>query len=142
MRRCWHATRAGTHPSFRPSSMRDTSGSWRWSENAARPRSGRGRMRGILADVNVRKQRRALLSIWTSDAWRDLWNGLGLVVENFRTLGLAHDASDAIIWRTCQREQLVLITGNRNKRGTDSLEATIQNENQPDRLPVITIANT
>ncbi len=99
-------------------------------------------MRGILADVNVRKQRRALLSIWTSDAWRDLWNGLGLVVENFRTLGLAHDASDAIIWRTCQREQLVLITGNRNKRGTDSLEATIQNENQPDRLPVITIANT
>jgi hypothetical protein len=61
---------------------------------------------------------------------------------DFRTLALPLDAPDSIIWRTCQREQLVLITENRNKRGLDSLEATIQNENQPDSLPVITIANT
>jgi hypothetical protein len=90
----------------------------------------------------VRKQRRALLAIWTSDAWRDLWDALGLVVENFRTEGLADNATDAEIWRTCQREELVLITGNRNKRGPDSLEATIQNENRPNSLPVITIPDT
>ena len=29
-------------------------------------------MRGILADINVGKQRRAILRIWTSDTWRDL----------------------------------------------------------------------
>src|SRR5262249_14704691 len=76
-----------------------------------------------------------------SDTWHDLWNALGLSVETFPTLGLPDDAPDALIWRTCQREQIVLITGNRNKRGPDSLEATIRNENQPDSLPVVTIAD-
>ena len=68
-------------------------------------------MRGILADINVGKQRDALLSIRTSDRCREIWNGLGLVVGSFPTLGLSYDASDALIWTTCQREQLVLITG-------------------------------
>ena len=54
-------------------------------------------MRGILADINVEGQRDAVLSIWASDSWRDLWNGLGLVVESFPTLGLAFDAPDALI---------------------------------------------
>ena len=99
-------------------------------------------MRGILADINAEGALTSLRYIWLSDAWRELWIGLNLSVEDFRTLGLPFDAPDSIIWRTCQREQLVLITENRNKRGSDSLEATIQNENQPDRLPVITIANT
>jgi hypothetical protein len=98
-------------------------------------------MRGILADINVGRQRDAILAIWVSDGWRDLWSGLGLVVENFPGLGLSHDASDAVIWRTCQREGLVLVTGNRNRRGPDSLEAVIRDENQPDSLPVITIAD-
>ena len=42
-------------------------------------RSERPRMRGILADINVVAQADALLSIWTSDAWREFWDGLGLV---------------------------------------------------------------
>jgi hypothetical protein len=96
-------------------------------------------VRGILADINVGAQVRALLLIWASDTWRELWNDLGLVVEDFPALGLAYNAPDAVIWRTCQRERLVLITANRNKRGPDSLEAVIQHENQPDSLPVITI---
>jgi hypothetical protein len=99
-------------------------------------------MRGILADINVGKQRRAIVAIWHSDTWREIWNSLGLSVVSFPALGLSFDASDAVVWRTCQRERLVLITGNRNKRGLDSLEAVIQSENQPDSLPVITIANT
>jgi hypothetical protein len=99
-------------------------------------------MRGILADINVGKQRRAILAIWSSEYWRDLWEGLDLVVESFQGLGLTLNASDAVIWRTCQREQLVLITGNRNKDGPDSLEAVIRDENQPDSLPVVTIADT
>jgi hypothetical protein len=99
-------------------------------------------MRGILADINVVAQVEALVFIWTSDTWRELWLDLGLVLETFPTLGLSYDAPDALIWRTCQRKELVLITGNRNRRGPDSFEATIQAENQPDSLPVVTIANT
>jgi hypothetical protein len=98
-------------------------------------------MRGILADVNVGRQRRAILRIWTSDTWRDLWNALGLQVFDFGALGLSDRSPDSLIWRTCQREQLVLITANRNEEGPDSLEATIRDENQPDSLPVVTIGN-
>jgi hypothetical protein len=99
-------------------------------------------MKGILADINVGKQRRAILAIWASDTWRDLWNELGLSVMSFPTLGLSYDSPDDLIWRTCQREGLVLITGNRNDDGLNSLEATIRAENQPRSLPVITIADT
>ena len=98
-------------------------------------------MRGILADINVGKQRRAILAIWASETWLDLWNALGLSVFSFPMLGLNYNASDALIWTTCQREELVLITGNRNKRGPDSLESIIQRENQADSLRVITIAD-
>jgi hypothetical protein len=90
----------------------------------------------------VGKQRRVILAILASDTWRDLWNELRLSVVSFPTLGLAYDAPDDLIWKTCQREELVLITGNRNHDGPDSLEATIRNENRPDSLPVITIADT
>jgi hypothetical protein len=55
-------------------------------------------MRGILADINVGAQVRGLLSIWTSDTWRELWQDLGLAVVSFPTLGLAYNASDALIW--------------------------------------------
>lgn len=98
-------------------------------------------MRGLLADINVGRQRDAILSIWASEYWLDVWNDLGLAVENFPGLGLDYNASDAVIWRTCQREGLVLITANRNQRGPDSLEAVIRDENQPDSLPVVTIAD-
>jgi hypothetical protein len=99
-------------------------------------------MRGVLADINMVGQGVALVSIWTSDAWRDLWTELGLTVETFASLGLPFDAPDTLIWRTCQREGIVLMTDNRNDDGPDSLEATIRHENQSDSLPVITIADT
>jgi hypothetical protein len=83
-------------------------------------------LRGILTDINVGRQRRAIASIWVSDSWRDLWRGLGLVMESFPALGLSYDSSDALVWRTCQRERLVLLTGNRNDEGPDSLEANVE----------------
>ncbi len=98
-------------------------------------------MRGILADINVGAHVRALVLIWASDTWCGFWDDLALAVEDFPALGLSFRASDAEIWRTCQREGLVLITGNRNRRGPNSLEAVIQNENHPDSLPVMTIAH-
>lgn len=98
-------------------------------------------MKGILPDINAGKHIRALMSVWNSDSWRDLWYGLGLAVASFPALGLAYDAADADVWRTCQKEGLVLITGNRNNDASDSLEAVIRDENLAISLPVITIAN-
>jgi hypothetical protein len=45
------------------------------------------------------------------------------------------------IWRTCQTEQLILITDNRNLDAPDSLEAAIREHNQPESLPVFTISD-
>jgi hypothetical protein len=62
-------------------------------------------------------------------------------VESFSALGLPYDSSDAVVWRACQREGLVLITANRNADDPDSLEAVIRGENQPDSLPIVTISD-
>ena len=98
-------------------------------------------MRGILADINVVGHVEGIVAIWTSATWRDLWDALVLEVFDFGALGLSDRSPDALIWRTCQQEQLVLITANRNDDGPDSLGTTIRNENQPDSLPVVTIAD-
>ena len=98
-------------------------------------------MRGILADNDVEGYVRIIHAIWLSETWRDLWNGLGLSVESLSTLRLPHDSSDALIWRMCQKENLVLVTANRNASDPDSLEPVIRNEDQPDSLPVVTLAN-
>ena len=80
-------------------------------------------------------------AIWLSDAWRDLWNDLGLTVLRLSAVGLDPESSDAVVWRSCQEEGLVLVTGNRNADVPVSLERIIRGENRPDALPVITLAN-
>jgi hypothetical protein len=98
-------------------------------------------MRGILADNDIEGFVIGILSIWLSDNWRDFWQELDISVQTLAELGLPPESSDALIWRTCQTEHLVLVTGNRNRRGADSLEAVIRAENQLDSLPVVTVAN-
>jgi hypothetical protein len=44
------------------------------------------------------------------------------------------------VWKTCQAHSVILVTANRNKRGSESLEATIQELNDSTCLPVLTIA--
>jgi hypothetical protein len=99
-------------------------------------------LKGLLADNDSEGSLNVILRIWSSDTWRELWNELGLSVESFSSLGLSSDASDAEVWRTCQLEKLVLITGNRNADGLESLEMVIRVENRPDSLPVVTFANS
>ena len=76
--------------------------------------------------------------IWLTDTWRELWFDLSISVESFESLGLR---SDATIWRTCQEQKLILITANRNADGPSSLETVIRDENQPESLPVMTLAD-
>jgi hypothetical protein len=69
------------------------------------------------------------------------WNHLQLRYVHFSDVGLAGDSPDSLVWQTCQKEELVLITDNRSKKEPTSLEATIQTKNTPTNLPVFTIAN-
>jgi hypothetical protein len=96
---------------------------------------------GILADNDVAGYFRILQHHFESDAWREIWHGLQCPVHTFRDVGLPVDASDRIVWRECQRRQVILVTANRNDDGPDSLVAVIRQLNTVDCLPVITLAD-
>lgn len=90
-------------------------------------------MRAIMADNDIQGHMNVLMQLLLSEAWRDIWISLNLSVRTFADLSLATDVSDADLWHACQKDQVVLITGNRNKESADSLEATIQAHNTPTR---------
>lgn len=58
----------------------------------------------------------------------------------FYEVGLPHDSTDRQVWRYAQQQQFVLLTENRRKKGVDSLEQVIREENTLISLPVITVA--
>jgi len=98
-------------------------------------------MRGILADHNIEGHFRALIAIWETAPWREVWTELHIAVESFGSLGILPDASDTELWQACQSRRVVLLTANRNDDGPDSLEATIRRYNMETSLPVFTLAN-
>ena len=98
-------------------------------------------MKGILADVNIQGQASILLLVLQAEPWREFWEALALPMLTFADLSLPTSAPDAEIWQTCQDRELLLLTGNRNQDGPDSLEATIRARNTASSLPVLTIAD-
>ena len=98
-------------------------------------------MPGLMADNDVEGQFRRLIDILMNGTWADTWSRLNVSLETFETLGLAREASDRVIWQTCQRHGVILFTGNRNQEGPDSLEAAIRTLNALDSLPVITLSS-
>lgn len=98
-------------------------------------------LRGILPDANCEGHFQAILRVLHDEQRREFWHYLNLAVLNFEDLGLVSDASDRHLWERCQKHGVILITANRNAEGPDSLEATIQSENTPDSLPVLTLAS-
>jgi hypothetical protein len=96
---------------------------------------------GILADHNLEGHFRRMVARMQQPPWQEFWEGLGIDAFTFPDLGLPGNTSDAEVWRLCQSRGLVLITGNRNHDGPDSLDATIQLEGTEDSLPVVTIAD-
>lgn len=98
-------------------------------------------VKGILADNDVRGQVDYLAALMRDQPWAEFWEDLGLICLHFEDVGLLPTARDLEVWGKCQAEQIVLITGNRNLSGPDSLEATIRLGNTPESLPVFTIAD-
>ena len=95
----------------------------------------------IMADHDVEGQLRLLLNIWLSPSWIDLWTELRCDVESFERLGIGEDATDSDVWQLCQEREIVLVTGNRNAEGEDSLEQTMRRLGTPNSLPVLTIGD-
>ena len=94
-----------------------------------------------MADHDVEGHLQVLLRVLTSAAWRELWSELAYTVESFVSLGIPYNTPDLELWRICQARQIVLITGNRNKAGLDSLTSVIQRINNPSSIPVLTIGD-
>lgn len=98
-------------------------------------------MLGILADENVTGLVESLVRQMQGPPWGELWAFLSLSLSRFEDVGLHQGASDEEVWRVCQSQQLLLITANRNRRGPDSLEATIRSLGAPESLPVFTVSD-
>jgi hypothetical protein len=95
----------------------------------------------LLADANIQVQVAILAARMQGQAWRDFWDDLGLRLVTFPDVGLRPSDSDAVVWRRCQEQGLLLLTDNRNVDGAESLEATIRAHTTPTSLPVFTIGN-
>ena len=91
----------------------------------------------VLVDHNLKGYIVLLRGTLAADGWLDL---LSIGFVTLEAANLAVDTSDRIIWRFAQTNQMLLLTANRNAKGEDSLEQTIQEEGLPMSLPVLTIA--
>lgn len=90
----------------------------------------------VLLDHHMKKQGILLWGTMHSEGWLRL---LDIPMLTFADVGLAIDSSDREVWRFAQENQLILLTGNRNREGEESLEQTIREENTPTSLPVVTV---
>lgn len=98
-------------------------------------------MRGILVDINIYGHARILQRLLESSEWEEVWNSLAIPMRTFAEVGLPRELKDSAVWSFCQRQELVLITANRNDDGPDSLEQAIRGGNGLDSLPVFTLAD-
>jgi hypothetical protein len=95
----------------------------------------------IMADHNVEGHLQVLINVWSSPEWGDVWTAMSCEIESFERLGIPHDTPDTELWQLCQRYEIVLVTGNRNAEGDESLEAAIKTLLSPQSLPVLTIGD-
>ncbi|MCC7118702.1 MAG: hypothetical protein IT310_09270 [Anaerolineales bacterium] len=91
----------------------------------------------VLLDHHLKKQGILLWATMGSEGWLKL---LDIPMLTFSDVGLPINSNDRSVWMFAQEKQLILLTGNRNSEGEDSLEQTIRNENTPSSLPVVTIS--
>ena len=91
----------------------------------------------LLADNDVELYARLIWMIFTEQEWLDF----GVVgISTLQSAGLEPSSSDRAIWLHCQANAMLLITGNRNEKGPDSLGRVLNEQNSSEHLPVLTIA--
>jgi hypothetical protein len=91
----------------------------------------------ILLDHDIEGHVRYLQAGLRETGWD---RGLTIIFVRLRDMAVPDDASDQDIWRFAQHHRLLLITNNRNEENETSLQATIERENTPEALPVLTLS--
>lgn len=91
----------------------------------------------VLLDHHMKKQGILLWGTLKNDGWLTL---LEIPMLTFADVGLPINSSDRTVWRFVQDKGLILLTGNRNNEGEDSLQQTILEENTHTSLPAVTIS--
>lgn len=95
----------------------------------------------IMSDNDVLGHVSRLMDVCQVAPWAELWVDLECSLWTFEDLDLADDVTDSVLWQACQDRGIILITGNRNAEGRESLEVTIRQRNRPGCLPVLTMAD-
>lgn len=92
----------------------------------------------FLIDYNLTGDTVLFWGTLSAEGWLEL---LPIRFFTFKDVGLSMDSSDRIVWHFAQTNQMILITANRNMKGSDSLEQMIREANMPNSLPILTIGN-
>ena len=92
----------------------------------------------FLIDYNLTGDAILFWGTLSASGWLEL---LPIQFFTFQEVGLPSNSSDRTVWQFAQTHQMILITANRNMKGSDSLEQTIRNENTPTSLPILTVGN-
>jgi hypothetical protein len=80
----------------------------------------------VLVDHDLEGYARQIWGVLTSEGWFDL---LSLPMTTFRDERLPVNSTDRLVWRYAQAHGMLLLTGNRNMDGDNSLEQTLREEN-------------
>jgi len=75
----------------------------------------------VLVDHNLEGHARRMWGVLVAEGWLDL---LPLRMTTFQEEALPANADDSVVWRYAQEHGMLLLTGNRNMDGEDSLEQT------------------
>ncbi len=92
----------------------------------------------ILVDYNLNRQALLLSGGLMVGEWLSL---VPIQLVIFADVGLPMDSSDRQVWRFAQENQMVILTGNRNAKGDDSLEEVMREENSITSFPILTIGD-
>lgn len=92
----------------------------------------------ILVDHNIEGQAALLWSTFATEGWLALTE---FQLVTFTDVGRPFNSSDRAVWSFVQANKLLLLTGNRNMEGSESLEQTIREQNHVTSLPIITVGN-
>jgi hypothetical protein len=92
----------------------------------------------VLIDYNLTGDAVLFWGTLSAEGWLDV---LPVRFFTFKEVGLPTDTNDRAVWQFSQTNLMILITANRNMKGSDSLEQTMRQENKPTSLPILTISN-
>lgn len=92
----------------------------------------------FLVDYNLDGYAVIFLGVLTKQGWLDL---LAIDFVTLKEVGLFMDTSDRQIWNYAQANEMIILTANRNMKGTDSLEQVMREDNTSTSLPVVTIGD-